>query len=88
MAIYILIDHASGNVFADTRDMDGQQVPVATAQEAVAALNALMGSTGGFHAFRADWQGSEAVPVVIDGQDTATIREIERRCKYEGFVTA
>ncbi|HEV8502954.1 MAG TPA: hypothetical protein VGR63_15370 [Casimicrobiaceae bacterium] len=40
----------------------------------------------GYHVYRADIDGSEAVPVVHNGQDRETIAAVERSCRYEGFV--
>jgi len=42
----------------------------------------------GYHVYRVDVRGSEAVTVVRDGQDQETIDEVEALCEYEGFVTA
>lgn len=40
----------------------------------------------GYHVYRADMDGSDAVPVVWDGQDQETIEAVERDCEYVGFV--
>jgi hypothetical protein len=36
----------------------------------------------GYHLYRADIDGSEAVPLVYDGQDRDTIEAVERDCEY------
>lgn len=41
----------------------------------------------GYHVYRVDIGGSEAVTVVHDGQDQETIDEVEALCDYVGFVT-
>lgn len=40
----------------------------------------------GYHVYRADVRGSEAVPVVHDGQDQDTIDTVMRDCEYVGYV--
>jgi hypothetical protein len=100
MARYILIDNASGYVFGDSADLDGQTF-TGTPVEFAAALDASIGEHGrshevldhnprdtstGYHVYRADIDGSEAVPVVHDGQDQETIEAVERSCRYDGFI--
>lgn len=41
----------------------------------------------GYHIYRVDIDGSEAVVNVHDGQDQDTIEEVEALCDYQGFVT-
>ena len=41
----------------------------------------------GYHVYRADVGGSEAVAVVQDGQDQETIEAVQRDCEFVGFVT-
>jgi hypothetical protein len=41
-----------------------------------------------YHVFRADIDGSEAIPLVADGQDQATIETVERDCRKVAVVTA
>lgn len=43
-------------------------------------------SAGGYHVYRADIDGSDAVPVVWDGQDQETIRTVVDNCRYVGFI--
>lgn len=43
-------------------------------------------SVTGYHVYRADVRGSEAVPTVWDGQDQETIDAVERDCQYVCFV--
>ncbi len=44
-------------------------------------------SGGAYHVFRADIHGSEAVPLVDDGQDQDTIDDVERLCRKVAVVT-
>lgn len=100
MARYILIDNGSGYIFGDTADFAGGSTLEPC--EAARALDATIGEHGrhydlirqnpndsrtGYHVWRADIDGSEAVAVVHDGQDQETIDAVERDCRYEGFVT-
>jgi hypothetical protein len=100
MARYILIDNGSGYIFADSADLEGK-IFTGTPVEFVAAFDASLGEHGreyeelghnprdtstGYHVYRADIDGSEAVPVVQDGQDKETIEAVEQSCRYEGFV--
>jgi len=97
MARFILIDNCSGYIFGDTGDLDGparDETPL----EAAARLDAHIGEFGrsyeeesrgelrsnetGYHVYRADVRGSDAVPLVNDGQDQATIDRVERECQY------
>jgi hypothetical protein len=41
----------------------------------------------GYMAYRADVDGSEAVPVVHDGQDSDTIEAVEADCRCLGFIS-
>jgi len=97
MPRFILIDNGSGFIFGDTGDLDGaarDETPL----EAVARLDTSVGAHGrsyeevsrygmasnetGYHVYRADVRGSEAVPLVDDGQDQETIDSIVRDCEY------
>jgi len=97
MPRYIIIDNGSGYVFGDTGDLDGaarDETPL----EAVGRLDASIYAHGrlyadesrhdlssnetGYHVYRADVRGSEAVPLVDDGQDQETIDSIVRDCEY------
>lgn len=40
----------------------------------------------GYHVYRADVDGSDAVPVVWDGQDSETIREVVDNCDFICFM--
>jgi len=99
MARYILIDNHSGYIFGDTADYAaGHDIsPIAAAR----MLDESIGERGrsyseqrrpprenvtGYHVYRADIAGSEAVPVVMDGQDSDTIAAVEGACEYECFV--
>ena len=99
MARYILIDNHSGYIFGDSADLNGK-IFAGTPMEFAAALDASIGEHGrtyepgfwpicsetGYLVYRADVDGSEAVPVVQDGQDQEMIDAVERDCRYEGFI--
>lgn len=40
----------------------------------------------GYHVYRADVNGSDAVPIARDGQDREMIRAVQDSCEYEGFI--
>lgn len=102
MPRYILIDNASGYIWADTADLAGwgdtEQQPI----DAARLIDAHVGAPGreyelfrrspdgstspGYHVWRADVGGSEAVAVVQDGQDPEMIAAVERDCEYIGYV--
>jgi len=100
MARHILIDNNSGYIWGDSADLDGK-IFVGTAAEFARALDESLGETGrqytelnsaprdnrtGYHVYRADINGSEAVTAVWDGQDQDTIEAVMRDCRYEGFI--
>lgn len=100
MARYILIDSNSGYVFGDTADFANGRSDL-TPVEAARLLDESIGEQGrlyverssdpkstvtGYHVYRADVRGSEAVPVVHDGQDSDTISEVMELCDYVAFV--
>ena len=102
MARYILIDNNSGYIFGDTADFAaGRQSDMQSITDAARLLDESNGehgrsyvehhhnprtTTSGYDVYRADIDGSEAVPLVHDGQDQATIDQVEKLCRYEGFV--
>lgn len=43
--------------------------------------------SSGYMAYRADVNGSEAVPVEYDGQDKETIEAVMTNCRLLGFIT-
>ena len=43
-------------------------------------------SSTGYHVYRADVNGSDAVSLVLDGQDQEMIDAVERDCEYVGYV--
>jgi hypothetical protein len=100
MARYILIDNHSGFIFGDSADLDGK-IFTGTPMEYAAALDASIGehnhtyerghhhpasNRSGYFVYRADIDGSDAVPVVRDGQDPEMIDAVERECKLLGFM--
>lgn len=102
MPRYILIESNTGYIWADTADLPGwiesDQQPVDAARlidEHIGARgreyelfrSARSASDGsGYHVWRADVGGSEAVAVVQDGQDPEMIAAVERDCEYIGYV--
>jgi hypothetical protein len=84
-------------VWGDSADIDGK-IFVGTPIETAAAIDASLGVHGrsyeevarralasnecGYHVYRADVNGGEAVPVVQDGLDEETIQAVERDCEY------
>lgn len=97
MARYILIDNCAGYIFGDSADLNGH-IFSGTPVEFAAALDASIGEHGrtyedvsrhalasnetGYHVYRADVDGSEAVAVVWDGQDQETIDAVVQACEY------
>ena len=95
MSHFILIDNFSGYVFGDTRDLAGwSNSDDLGAADACRMLDESIGQHGrgyeqvsrlasnetGYIVYRVDIDGSEAVPVVHDGQDRETIEAVESRC--------
>lgn len=102
MARYILIDNYTGYIWGDSADFEGR-IFIGTPLEYARALDESLGehgriyemqssadngSTTGYHVYRADINGSDAVPVVTDGQSQETIDSVTSSCRYEGFVSA
>ena len=102
MARYILIDNYSGFIWGDSADLDGA-IFSGNAMDFAAALDASLGDHGrtyteqsrpdasnqiGYHVYRADIDGSDAVTIVHDGQDQATIDAVTESCRYEGFIAS
>lgn len=102
MARYIFIDSFTGYIFGDSADIDGRIV-AGTPAEVAAVLDASIGeqereyellsrnprtTDTGYDVYRADVNGSEAVPIVIDGQDRETINAVIAGCEYVGFLAA
>lgn len=99
---YILIDNYSGFIWGDSADLNGK-IFAGTALEFARALDASLGDHGrtyeeqsrpnasnqtGYHVYRADIDGSDAVMIVHDGQDQATIDAVTESCRYEGFIAS
>ena len=99
---YILIDNYSGFIWGDSADLDGT-IFSGTALEFAQALDESIGAHGrtyteqsradasnqtGYHVYRADVDGSDAVTIVHDGQDQATIDAVTESCRYEGFIAS
>lgn len=98
MARYILIDNHSGYIFADSADLNGKIWIGDNPADFAAAFDITIGEHGrtyeavsrsalasnetGYHAYRADINGSEAVAAVQDGQDQDMIDAVERDCEY------
>ena len=102
MARYILIDNESGYIWGDSADLDGKifdgdAIEFARAVDASnhddpALRNYEMASRPssrnewGYVVYRADVNGSDAVPVVWDGTGRETIEAVERDCEMIGFI--
>lgn len=97
MARFILIDNCSGYIFADSADLNSRIFEGSPAEFAAAfdasigehgrayeevSRRALASNESGYHVYRADVNGSEAVPVAYDGQDHEAIEAVERDCEY------
>lgn len=112
MARYIIMDNASGYIWADTADMDHKHVmrggtwegntvqaigmhamqPCDVARWIDETLgeydrdyeevsrSELASNDVGYLIYRADVGGSEALPVITDGQDADTIAAVDRLC--------
>jgi hypothetical protein len=100
MAAYIIVDAYTGYVWGDTRDFNGKAYNAESIVDACRELDEavtqdfgrayeqvprLPGDTG-YIVYRVDVNGSEAVPVVHDGQDKETIDAVERDCALVGYV--
>lgn len=101
MPRFILIDNNSGYIFGDSADFASGNQSDLTPVEAARLLDESIGEHGreyselssqprdtrtGYAVYRADIDGSEAVPVVYDGQDQETISAVERDCEFVAFV--
>ena len=93
MPRYILIDNNSGYVFGDSADFAAGRQSDLTPTEACRLLDEFIGEYGraytersSNHVYRADINGSEAVPVVTDGQDKEAVAAVENNCEYVAFV--
>ena len=98
MARYILIDNNSGYIYADSADLNGKIWIGDKPADFAAAFDATIGEHGrtyddvhcaslasnetGYHVYRADINGSEAVPVIEGGQDQDMIDAVMRDCEY------
>jgi hypothetical protein len=100
MARWILIDNASGYIWGDSAGFKGGSFQ-GTAIEYAKALSESLGGFGrtyeevarpdnsdetGYHVYRADIDGSEAVPAIENGQDAETIAAVTASCRSEGFI--
>lgn len=99
MANYIIIDAWTGYIWGDTRDIGGKSMSFDSIEDACRALDESNGDHGreysqvsrlsgdqGYAVYRVDVDGSEAVPVVHDGQDQETIDAVTESCQLVGFV--
>jgi hypothetical protein len=95
MPRYILIDRNSGYVWGDSADFAAGKHDDLTPIEAAKLLDLSLNearfayetterhnASAVYDVYRADVRGSEAVPVVTDGQDQETIDAVERECEY------
>lgn len=99
MPSFIILDVDSGYIWGDTRDVGGKSVSFDSIVDACRAINESVGnfdfnynevpqlsSKCGFKVYRVDINGSEAVPVIHDGQDDETIASVDRNCDFVGYV--
>lgn len=101
MARYILIDHYSGFIFADSADLEGHifaGTPIAFAVAFDLSINErgrvyeevsrsqLAANDTAYHIYRADVGGSEQVGPIWDGQAQELIDAVERDCRYETTI--
>ncbi len=101
MARYILIDNDSGYIFGDTADYNGKiytaKSPADAARELDETIVKQHGRTyvetsrpsdgrTGYHVYRADVGGSDAVTTVTDGEDQEMIDAVMADCDYVCFV--
>ena len=98
MARYILIDRHTGYIFGDSADIDGRIVTGTPCEVARALDESIGVHWNGaaadysetnryvvdatYDVYRADIDGSEAVPVIVDGQDREMIKAVERHCRF------
>ena len=98
----ILIDNHTGYVFGDSADFAGGRAMESGTDAAQALDASIgehgrsyeehgpgyrpASNQTAYHVYRADVGGSEAVPVVYDGQDTETIEAIESACRKVAVV--
>lgn len=99
MAQYIIQDAYTGYIWGDTRDIDGRSYNAVDIVDACRVLDESLGEferryeavqrlsgDSGYIVYRVDINGSEAVAVVVDGQDRDTIAAVEDNCQLVGFV--
>jgi hypothetical protein len=99
MSRYILIDNASGYIWGDSADIGGKIVtgtPVEVARVLdkdigeftnrtyqIISRSQLSTNETGYIVYRADINGSEAVPLITDGQSQEQIETVINECEYE-----
>lgn len=99
MARFILIDNHTGYIWGDSADLEGAVWSGDDALDFAKALDESIGDHGltyiwahtsddenGYHAYRADIDGSDAVTVVHDGQDRDTIEAVKASCRSLGYI--
>lgn len=96
----IAIDNHSGYIFGDSADINGTIWAGEDVTDFLAAMEASFGEYGGtyeavprrdlasnesgYHVYRADVCGGEAVRVIDNGQDRDLIAAVIRDCEYVG----
>lgn len=101
MARYILIDNYTGYIFGDTAALPNTapESPIDAARavdesigeydrQYTETLDPRSDSVPGYHVYRADINGSEAHPVVHDGQSRDEIEAVRANCELVAFVRA
>lgn len=100
MPRYILVDHRTGLIWADTADLCGNFVDVPNPVEAARVVDATLRDLGsrydlvtrlephetGYVVHMGDQHGQFLVPVVRDGRDPARVGEIVAKCPVAGVV--
>lgn len=99
MAAYIIIDAYTGYIWGDTRDINGTTYNALDIVDACRTIDESIGGEPrayeqvsrlsgdhGYAIYRVDINGSEAVPVVHDGQDAETIEAVQHDCELAGYV--
>ena len=101
MARYIIQDAFTGYLWGDTADfaagkdfdgivdacrlLDESVDPSAATTREYEEVSRLSGASG-YLVYRADINGSDAVPVVYDGQSKEAIEAVETSCELVGYV--
>ena len=102
MPRFIVINNRTGYIIGDTANIGGKIVAVDHPVEACRYIDEVRGARGknytqvargdltlnaaGYRVYRADEAGAELVPVVVDGQDTHVIEDVESQCPLVAMI--